>query len=126
MTNYAVLSNEARKALARSELRRRGVRTDRADPALAAAFAALRELVGKLPTFDAPGVPESWRKQMAAQGWPVTASFDEQVLALNARITGDCLTTVDRELLNSLDSRAGSPMTGRELVELFAVIFTEF
>lgn len=64
--------------------------------------------------------------RLAAQGWPVTVSFDEQVLALNARITGDCLTTADREPLNSLDSRAGSPMTGRELVELFAVIFTEF
>jgi hypothetical protein len=126
MMNYAVLPNETRRALARSELRRRGVRTDRADPAFLAAFAALREGVAKLPSYDAPGVPESWRKQMAAQGWPVTASFDEQVLALNARITGDCLTPNDRQLLDSLDSLAGSPMTGRELVDLFAGIFLEY
>ena len=126
MMNYAALPNDARRALARSELRRRGVSTDRADPALAAAFAALREGVAKLPSFDAPGVPESWRKQMAAHGWPVTASFDEQVRALYQRILSDCLTTADRQLLDNLDSQANSPMTGRELVTLFARIFNEY
>ncbi len=117
------LPNDVRRALARSELRRRGVVIGRGNPALVASIAAFHAGVSKLPAFDAPGVPESWRRLMAAQGWPVAASFEEQVKALNARIVADCLSTVDRELLDSLPPCELSPF---ELVQLFAGIFNEF
>jgi hypothetical protein len=123
MLSYKTLRPEVKRALARAELKRRGISTNRNDPALLAAMAALRAGIAKLPAFESRTVPEGWRLQLLRQGWPITASFDEQVSALHGRIVADCLTTADQQLLNSLPPCELSPV---ELVGLFAEIFDTY
>jgi hypothetical protein len=80
-TSYATsLPTEARRALARAELKRRGLRVDHEDPALTAAFVALRAGVPTLPGYR----------------W-----FDESVCALADRIDAGTLSPT-RERDNAL------------------------
>lgn len=98
MNSFAALPSDTRRALARAELKRRGLRTDDNDPALTAAFAALRAGVATLPGFT---------------------SFSEAVCALADRIDADTLTIDDKLMLSSLPDCSLSPA---ELVRLFADI----
>jgi hypothetical protein len=99
MLNFSTLPDNARRALARSELRRRGLGTTKTDTALLAAMAALRKGVCRF------------------------GRFDEQIAELHGRIVVDCLTTVDKALLDSLPPCELSPV---ELVGLFAEIFETY
>ncbi len=122
MMNLNALPSDVRRALARSELARRGVKRDTND-ALSAALKALREGVAALPPFDAQNVPASWVRQLAAQGWPLKPSCDDKLRALNARIQAECLTPADTAMLDSLPPCELSPA---ELVGMVADIVNEY
>lgn len=109
MMNFANLPDDVRRAAARAELRRRGVHPVRTNASLEAAIKATLEGVKTLPGLDANGM--------------TTTNPEHKMIALNARIVADCLTTVDRALLDSLPPFEFSPS---ELVGLFVEIFNEF
>lgn len=97
-TTFDALPTDTRKALARAELRKRGLRIDRTDPALSGAIAALRAGVAALPGF---------------------VSFNNHIRLLDERIEDNTVTPEDAALLASVPNCS---LSAAELVQLFAEI----
>lgn len=95
---FDALPADTRRALARAELRKRGLRLEADDPGLQAAFADLRAGIAGLP-----GRPR----------------FADEVCAMADRIEAGAVTPEDTAMLASVPNCS---QTAVELVQLFAEI----
>jgi hypothetical protein len=119
---------QARRALARAELRKRGIKVDEVeDPLLDAAMSAFFSAVKA--SFDESiesGWPDSytqsWIDQMEAKGDRYRASTIDKMIAMRRRLNSDSLTGADELLLAGIP---GCSLSAVEILNICADLFEE-
>jgi hypothetical protein len=99
--SFAIWPLEARRAVARNEMRKRGIKFEKVDEAMNAAFAAF---------YSGPGLR------------PADPGFEATVRQLGQRIDENTLTADDMQFLSTIPP--GS-LSGVEIARTFVQIFDE-